>query len=102
MPPIKTCKRLTFRGCKITDEGLAHLAAHKNLQTLDLSGCDKITDEGLAHVAAHKNLQTLDLSHCDKITDEGLAHLAAHKNLQTLDLSRCKITDKGACPPCRP
>ena len=93
--------QLFINSNRITDKGLAHLAAHKNLQTLNLSGCDKITDEGLAHLAAHKNLQTLDLSWC-KITDEGLAHLAAHKNLQTLGLSWCNDNRRGACPPCRP
>jgi Leucine-rich repeat (LRR) protein len=42
------------------------LREHKNLRTLDLSGCDSLTSvEGLREL---KNLRMLDLSGCDNLT----------------------------------
>jgi F-box/leucine-rich repeat protein 14 len=46
-------------------------------QSLHLNGCHKITDTGVASLAALSSLQSLDLSYCSEITDTGVASLAA-------------------------
>jgi F-box/leucine-rich repeat protein 14 len=63
---------------------------------LKLSGCYKITDVGLKHVAALRQLITLNLDECNRITDAGLKHIAALGQLTTLKLYGCgRITDAG-------
>jgi chemotaxis protein histidine kinase CheA len=80
-----------------TDVDIALLAQRcKQLQKLDLGGCDKITDAGLQHLTALQQLQSLDLSRCDKITKAGLLHLTKLQQLDALNLIGChKITDTG-------
>ena len=90
----KHLQSLGLRG--ITDDRLEHLKALSNLQSLNLSFCNKITDVGLEHLKALSNLQSLNLKACERITDDGLKHLKALPSLQSLDLSRCeRISDVG-------
>ena len=58
---------------QITDAGLKHLAALKNLQNLDLNGT-QVTDAGLKELAGCKNLHSLDLRET-QATEEGVAEL---------------------------
>ena len=86
------------KDAKITDDGLANLAALKlrHLDTLTLGHNPNITDAGLAHLEAMHTVTYLGLCDCPKITDEGLSHLVRMKNLTGLDLSGCPgITDRG-------
>ena len=50
----------------MTDAGLKELAALKQLQSLDLIGCNKVTDAGLKELAALKQLQSLNLGLCNR------------------------------------
>eukprot|EP00808_Paulinella_micropora_P001056 g21783.t1 len=91
--PVSQTLHLKLSFCKkITDAGLAHLAALP-LHHLDIDRCKKITDVGLAHLTALP-LQYLGLAECTRITDAGLAHLAALP-LQRLNLAFCNITSAG-------
>ena len=83
---------------KITDEGLARLAAIKfeRLETLSLGYCSNITDAGLAHLTKMDSVRWLSLMVCPGITDDGLTILLSMTNLTGLDLRACPaITDKG-------
>ena len=71
-------------GWKLTDDGLVHLKALPNLQSLDLMEM-QITDAGLVHLKELTNLQSLDLTGCEKITDSGVAELQKA-------LPNCEIT----------
>jgi hypothetical protein len=77
-------RHVYVRGSRVTDVGVASLAALSGLQSLNLSGCGKITDTGVASLAALSGLQSLDLSWCGKITDTGVASLAALSGLPSL------------------
>ena len=49
----------TFRAPKhFTDVGISHLSLLTNIQTLNLSYCDKITDVGISHLSLFENIQT--------------------------------------------
>lgn len=54
--------------------GLKDLAALKNLQELDLDGCDGLTDVGLKELATLKGLKRLSL-HYTKLSDAAVADL---------------------------
>ncbi len=81
----KQLQTLNLRGCdNITDAGLLHIAELQQLQTLNLGGCDKITDAGLQHLATLQQLQELNLYNCPQITDAGLQHIGSLQQLQKL------------------
>ena len=76
---------------KVTDAGLARLAALPGLTRLNLSSCN-ITNHGLLHLTALKKLVHLDLSYCNRISDEGLRALKSLHRLAFLDLQGCVKT----------
>lgn len=76
---------------KVTDAGLARLAALPGLTRLNLSSCN-ITNQGLPHLMALKKLAHLDLSYCNRISDEGLRALKSLHRLAFLDLQGCVKT----------
>ncbi|HIF31900.1 MAG: hypothetical protein ABGX22_28090 [Pirellulaceae bacterium] len=82
-----------LRGRGLTDNGLVHVAALKNIVWLNLSNT-KITDAGLGHL---KNLKKLRWLHLEKteIGDEAIGNLASLPNLEYLNLYATKITDKS-------
>jgi len=81
------------RGRALTDEGLLHVAALKNVAALNLRDT-KITSAGLAHL---KDLTTLRWLHLERteVGDAGIEHLASLDNLEYLNLYGTKITDKS-------
>lgn len=87
--------RISMQKNMITDEGLAHLAEMKQLQSLWV-GISKgtITDEGLASLAGLENLTKLELQH-SQITDAGLEHLKGLKNLRGLIVGNTPVTEEG-------
>jgi YHS domain-containing protein len=80
-----------------TDFGDAELAAlapvAPNLRWLDLGGT-AITDDGLKHLDAMRNVTRLHLERTH-ISDSGLFHLAALSNLEYLNLYATGISDSG-------
>ncbi|KMS93622.1 hypothetical protein BVRB_029620 [Beta vulgaris subsp. vulgaris] len=97
--------------CNVTDDHLRVVSRFRDLQRLDLSGCDRLTDAGIRHLARGcTKLQALVLSGCPKISDNALELLTDHcpltssprsagqrpfEHLQTLDLSETDISDSG-------
>src|SRR5262249_23027597 len=78
----------------IRGPALVHLKSVADTLTGFECHSDVLSDEGLAHVAPLKNLETLSLSSAG-ISDNGLQHLAGLTKLEALDLSQTKITDAG-------
>ena len=78
----------------LTDEGLKHLAALKELKTLDL-GRSQVTNAGLQYLGKElKGLLALYLS-SPQITDDGLTHLRGLTGLIDLHLSGLQVGDAG-------
>ncbi len=79
---------------RITDAGCEHLARLENLRSLRFLEGVAISDVGVNHLAARKQLVTLDISK-SFVTDIGLEHLAQMKSLRLLALSGTLVTDAG-------
>jgi hypothetical protein len=73
---FKTLKNLMLAGTKISDSGLAHLAALQELESLDLCECAGISDAGLVHLKGMSKLKRLCLAQT-AITDQGIRQLKA-------------------------
>lgn len=117
---LERLEMLEIVDTNITDAGLAHVAAIRNLRSLDLSKCATGTDAGLTHLQKLKTLRNLRLAELPltgsglkvlarlpqleslghwhmNISDRGLAHLSGHQHLKSLDLRWNQgITRQGA------
>lgn len=89
LPQLQTLKL----GADVGDAGVQHLAAARNLTTLNLPRA-RFTDEGLRQIAALPELQLLRF-HSPHVTDAGLAHVAGIQSLRFLHLIDVPITDAG-------
>ncbi|MBK8039787.1 MAG: hypothetical protein IPK22_22035 [Verrucomicrobiaceae bacterium] len=78
---------------KVTDAGLAKLAAMKNLQELHLENT-AISDAGLDHLKGLATLEYLNLYNT-KVTDAGIAKLAGLGKLKALYLWQSGVTKAG-------
>jgi len=78
---------------KVTDAGLAKLAAMKNLKELHLENT-AIGDAGLDHLKGLASLEYLNL-YGTKVTDSGLAKLASLSGLKALYLWQSGVTKTG-------
>jgi len=78
---------------KVSDAGLAKLAAMKNLQELHLENTG-IGDAGLDHLKGLASLEYLNLYNT-KVTDAGLAKLAGLSKLKALYLWQSGVTKAG-------
>jgi hypothetical protein len=81
----------------VTDEGLLHLAALKQLTYLHL-GIDQTSDAALAALKDMTQMRNLTISTVGPavvMTDAGLAHLQNMKQLRELTLMDTRITDAG-------
>jgi Leucine-rich repeat (LRR) protein len=79
----------------IGDTGLAHIGQVTSLRQLDLSLCDNVSNKGLSHLIALKNLERVNLSRMGRISDHGLAHVGKITSLKQLYLSGTPIGDPG-------
>ena len=65
-----------YAGLEIKHGDAAHLhAVHARQLTMAWCMHAQVTDAGLAHIAHHWRLVSLDLSGCVQLTPEGLQHL---------------------------
>lgn len=78
---------------KVTDAGLAKLAAMKNLKELHLEGTT-VGDAGLDHLKGLAELEYLNLYNT-KVTDAGIAKLAALGKLKALYVWQSGVTKAG-------
>lgn len=98
MPVAADAKAYRFTALNVakefTDAGLDALAPIADkVASLDLART-KVTDAGLAKIAAMKGLQELHLENT-AISDAGLDHLKALSSLEYLNLYNTKVTDAG-------
>lgn len=95
--------------------GLAAIATSTTLREVSLRGCNHLDEDGIAHLANLKSLETLNLggigSHTiftgfrlsplpepnpgSGVTDGLMLALATHPKLRSLDLGSADVTDKG-------
>ncbi|MGD9681743.1 MAG: protein kinase [Candidatus Obscuribacterales bacterium] len=80
---------------KLDDDDLLLLSQLVNLTTLSLRGQSKVTDAGVAHLSALKNLVEIDLSHTN-VTDRCLASMDKLPRLTTLTIESCPGVSKEA------
>ena len=80
-------------GRDLTDGGLAHVAALKNVVRLNLRDT-KVTGAGLVHLKGMTKLERLHLERTG-VGDAGMVNLAGLVNLEYLNLYGTKITDKA-------
>jgi uncharacterized membrane protein/mono/diheme cytochrome c family protein len=85
---------LDLGNTKLTDAGLAQVAAMPNLVRLHLQNT-AVTDAGLAQLGKLAHLEYLNL-YGTAVTDAGLAQLAPLKHLRSLYLWQTKATEAGA------
>lgn len=79
------------RSRQFSDQDLQRLAAFRQIELLNLSGCEKLTDDSLRHLARFPALKTLFLN--PQIGDMGLGHLGKLTNLRKLYVLDCDVTD---------
>jgi hypothetical protein len=102
---LKNIVRLNLRDTKVTSSGLVHLKGLTSLNRLHLERT-AVDDSGTSHLAGLVNLEYLNLYNT-RITDKTLAHLAGLKKLRQLYLWQTGVTDEGvdqlekALPSCR-
>ncbi|MEQ8785592.1 MAG: hypothetical protein RIC55_04805 [Pirellulaceae bacterium] len=92
MPPERLTA-LALPGTRVTDAGVAHLAACRNLTWLDLAAT-KVTDEGVGPLGALRALERLSLRQT-AIGDAALATVAEYSRLDDLNLAQTAVTDRG-------
>lgn len=84
---------LSLHSTSISDDGIKHLAALKQLQVLSLLGT-KISGAGLKHLADHPSLRELFLGFTT-ITQEHVQRLSSIPHLETLSVWRATLTDES-------
>ena len=92
--PLATGWEVEFhlRGRALTDEGLARVAALKDVVSLNLRDT-QITGSGLVHLKDLTRLRWLHLERT-QIGDEGTENLSGLRNLEYLNLYATKISDE--------
>lgn len=91
---FKNLETLLVWQTSVTDDGLAVVAELPKLKTLMLKALTEVTDAGMDHVAKAVSLEDLDLSQSG-VTDEGLAKLHTLKNLTKLNVGNTAVTEDG-------
>lgn len=79
---------------RLTDAGLKSVSGMANLTAFWVAG-GGVTDAGVAHLAALKNLESLGFGVLPNVRGPGLAALAALPKLEGLTLTDTGVTDDG-------
>jgi len=90
--PLASLSTLWMTGAELGDSELGAIAPCPGIENLILKST-RVTDAGLVHMPALKNLSRLHLP--SQITDAGIQHLVGCKSLRKLDLSSAKITEQA-------
>jgi beta-lactamase regulating signal transducer with metallopeptidase domain/Leucine-rich repeat (LRR) protein len=95
LPHLRGLGLSSTGGSRLTDAGMVHVAACKNLERLSLSG--NIGEEGMQHIANLKKLTYLWISTNSKspLDDGGLALISTLPNLEELHVGGGEISDAG-------
>lgn len=90
---LSQLRQLKLQNCHpISDEVMAFIARHPNLEHLYLNG-STITEEGLKHIAELTSLKILNLSGCKTLNAKGLKILSSLTELVSLSLRNCMAID---------
>ncbi|XP_076942572.1 F-box protein At3g58530 [Bidens hawaiensis] len=97
---LKNLEHLNLNGCqKISDKGIEDITkASPSLKIFSIYWNVRVTDVGISHLVNHcKHIVDLNLSGCKGISDKSLQMVAEiYPHLESLDITRCvKITDGG-------
>lgn len=85
--------KLSLKNCGLTNECIAVIGAHKNLESLELIANNAITS--IDALRGLKKLVSLELNACNGLTDEGMKALGELEGLISLLLSDCNtLTSK--------
>jgi hypothetical protein len=91
-----TLKRLRIDAMsQVTDDGVRHLAALTNLESLAMHNGHRLSNDALKHLQGLARLKELSLFACSNITDAGLAHLKSITALESLELGQTRVTHQG-------
>ena len=90
---FKNVDAVIFHGSEVTDAGLEHLQALRQLKDLNL-GATRTSDAGLEHLKALMQLQVLNLNYT-RVSDSGLESLKRLTQLKELRLDDTRVTDAG-------
>ena len=73
----KKLKKVSFRNCSLTDEGVCKVAVHcSQLNMIALSGIHELTDKSIVALAENcPDLRELYISGCAKITKQAVTYL---------------------------
>lgn len=92
LPELRYLKLSPSSTGRVTDAGLAQLAALQQLEYIGLGGTS-VTDAGLGVVRQWPQLRRLELPAA--VTDEGLTHLASLESLEQLRVWPARVTNRG-------
>lgn len=95
LPERPRVRKLSVARTKFDDAGAALLVRFPSLSRLDASGCERLTDKGLAALAALRALTAIELSDT-AAGDATAAALAKLPELTDAGFGRSKLTDAGA------
>ena len=85
-------ERLTLAHTRISDAGFQRLAKLAHVRELDCYFAEFFTADGLAHLAAWRRLERLNLRGT-RVTSKAFEHIAKWKTLRDLDISYTQIDD---------
>lgn len=91
MPKLRV---LRLGQTKIGDTGLERLRGLREVHELDLYYAEYITEDGLAHLRAWKQLEKLNLRGT-RVTSKVFPHLGALSGLRWLDVAFTQVDDEG-------
>lgn len=77
------------------ERALFSLAAHPQLLSLNLWGCEHVTDAGLTGLEALQQLEWLELGHCSRVSGQAAASIRNLSRLTYLGLSATRFGDTG-------
>ena len=92
-PPLKHLKILWLNNSGISDRALETVGRFRGLEELHLSNT-RVTDAGLAHLAALKDLKILSLANSG-ISDAALPHLKRFDKLEFLDVRGTRMAEQA-------
>lgn len=85
-------RRVRLSRTKVSDVGLAHLAAATNLEQLEAQGCHHLTSIGLAYLAGLKKLKDVKLGG-EMFDDSALGPISQLSGLRILGLDDTRVTN---------
>lgn len=87
-------RRLLASYTEITDEALRHIGQLKELESLDIDGCQGVTSDGLKYICDLPNLRSLHLKHIRKLDDRVAPYLSKMKKLERVLLESTRVGDE--------